>query len=527
MKKTKKANTMINLQTEQVINKRSIWALLFLLIIVPTFTKMKVFFFISPVINDTTISTGLKGDAAMYLKYKLLIFFTVVLVILLLDKMLRASYQIKQSYLNVFILILAGVILLSSLLSDFPGIAISGHLSRQEGSITYICYFALAFIAYNQHYTAKAGRYIIYALYPFTAVNTILGLLYFYKIDVLKYPFVYYFMRPGFLGLDPAYSWFTLPAGVNLASTLSNPNYASGVSAVLLGVFLTKYLLDRNIKQQILNLIFALMAFILMLTSLSTSGFIAMVAVFPLIIIMSFLRKAGLRAVISALLALALCLPVFYVLNRYNPSVWQESVGFIFSVSHIGATTQETQPTDTKSLDTLAKDSVKESTPGEIPPYREIEKPVSEYSSSLKSRLDIWRLTLDLIKEKPLLGYGMDTIAYFVDQNAMMLRNLNLFLDKPHSMYLGFAFGAGVPALLTFLLLILVYFYRQMKIFIKNGLNTEIKIISASFFVGTCAYFVQALVNDSVIPSAIIFWIIFGVSMSMAEQSEESKIKTK
>ena len=62
----------------------------------------------------------------------------------------------------------------------------------------------------------------------------------------------------------------------------------------------------------------------------------------------------------------------------------------------------------------------------------------------------IWSRTLPIVLEKPLLGYGGDTFALYFPQNDLLgkantYNTFNMYVDKPHNMYLqmvvNFGFG--------------------------------------------------------------------------------------
>lgn len=88
---------------------------------------------------------------------------------------------------------------------------------------------------------------------------------------------------------------------------------------------------------------------------------------------------------------------------------------------------------------------------------------------SLNSRLEIWDGTLDLIKEKPILGYGEETFyIYFPEiitkEFLTLEENINLSADRIHNETLEILFSHGIFAVIIYLL-ILVYLF---KIFFKS-----------------------------------------------------------
>lgn len=88
---------------------------------------------------------------------------------------------------------------------------------------------------------------------------------------------------------------------------------------------------------------------------------------------------------------------------------------------------------------------------------------------SLNSRFEIWNGTIDLIKEKPVLGYGEETFyIYFpeiITKKFLTLEeNINLSADRIHNETLETFFSHGILAVIIYVL-ILVYL---VKIFFKS-----------------------------------------------------------
>jgi len=87
---------------------------------------------------------------------------------------------------------------------------------------------------------------------------------------------------------------------------------------------------------------------------------------------------------------------------------------------------------------------------------------------SLNSRIEIWSGTMDLIKEKPLLGYGGETFyIYFpeiVTKEFLTLEeNTNISADRVHNETLEIFFSHGIIAVLIYLAILTVAIWRFLK----------------------------------------------------------------
>ena len=135
-------------------------------------------------------------------------------------------------------------------------------------------------------------------------------------------------------------------------------------------------------------------------------------------------------------------------------------------------------------------------------------------------RLYIWRETVKLIRARPFFGYGMDTITYNFPQmstdKVSGLGQYRIFVTKPHNIFLGYAYGAGIPALLVFLLLNVLAVIRFLSYFIYCRKNSKpVSVTVLCFAMAWTAYLVQGLVNDDLIATTPIWWTIFGIGLGV------------
>lgn len=478
-----------------------LWILIGIISFIPLITRTAQYQFISPIISGSILDTGMKSNVFTYYKFILLVISVIILLAFFVYKIAVKGYQIKASYINKPFAVFVLLVLASGFMAPYLSIAMKGQFNQYEGTITYLCYFALFFIAANIVYNEKMLRYLLYAVYPLAAINAFLGVVYFYGYDLLNVPIIFDILFPD--NIPKA----AVKAGAAFNSTLYNPNYVSGIGAVLVVLFLAKAIFDSNNKQKVINVIFSVISFAMMLSSLSTSGFVTFVIVLPLIILAILFSKNKKNGFITLLTTIILFSATFTIMNNHNTTVWNESMQFFISADN---TAQQVETKlDQKAI--TSKDEFNLPQPGVGPG---------------SGRLYIWQKTIDLIKEKPLFGYGLNTIGYFFyqddPQKVSNLSDYRLILDKPHNFYLDLGFGSGVIALTAFLVLVLLHIYKNLKIYIK-GIDTEIKAIGVSFFLAVCAYLVQGLFNDSIICTAPVFWIIFGASAAIVNQINSEK----
>lgn len=123
-------------------------------------------------------------------------------------------------------------------------------------------------------------------------------------------------------------------------------------------------------------------------------------------------------------------------------------------------------------------------------------------------RIEIWKMTLNLIAKKPMLGCGPDNLkkGLFIsckyEAIKFYLRN-HTVVDKAHNEYLNIAATIGVPALILYLTFLSLILLPKLKN--KSKLNYIFVLVIIS-------YLAQAFFNISTIGVAPLFWMILGLS---------------
>lgn len=127
------------------------------------------------------------------------------------------------------------------------------------------------------------------------------------------------------------------------------------------------------------------------------------------------------------------------------------------------------------------------------------------------SRLRIWRETLALVPERPLLGGGPGTLAarleiefsrYVPETGA----TLTSFVDNAHCIYLGYLVNCGILGLLAYLALLLC-----------AALKARRAPMTAPFALGALCAAVHGLFGLGLFLSEPFFWIMLGLICSQKE----------
>lgn len=489
------------------IDQALTWLLLLILALVPLVIYLGFRDHVSPIITKTLLDTGKKPELFSYYKFIFLFFGTCILTILFLLKMIVTRYQVPPSYINSPLLALFLIILVSGVFAEYHTISILGKYNRFEGTLAYLMYLALFFISSNLIYSNARANWFVLALYPFTVINAVLGLINLYGINLLHTSLAS-FIIPSSIPMS------NVEASSFVSSTLSNPDYISGTGGMLFSLFFSRSIMAETVKDKVVNISLTVFSLSMVLTSFATSGFFSLVTTLPLIFFMTLRSNNPKKGLITGAAILAACFLLIIPLSKQNPKVWNNSIGF-FLGNRGNIISQAINPTG------LQKNT------GQNPSADdEFNLPPSAWGPG-SGRLYIWKQSLGLIKSHPLLGYGMDTMLYYFPQDdpgkASQLYNPEIFVDKPHNWYLAIGFGSGVFAFAAFVALLLSHLWRNLKI-IKMEVDSERRIILTSLFAAWVTYLVQAIFNDSTVGSGTIFWILFGVSVSLVKKEYSSNV---
>lgn len=467
---------------------------------------------ISPLISDVPLlSSGTKGDLFTYYKSLIVLVITIITGILLFAKIFFMNGKIRKTKINYFLALFTFAIVLSTILSPNITIALNGQYNRSDGGMSWLCYIALMFIAMNINYPKKAVNYVMYTLIPFVIINSYIIAMNFTGNDLLQKSWM-----QGLIGMFlPDGS--TLSANSQLVGTLNQWNYMSGMFAVLTIMFLTASILEKRLALSIIFLIVSIISIAVMLMSLSTSGFLTVSILMLLVLFIVFKSEYKVRGFAFIAAFILLTAPIFHILAEKNPRVWSESIGFVIKTNPY-VEKQVSLDTGTKfesEFDFMSKVYASENS-FELP-----ELPESGISAGT-GRVYIWDKTMDLVKERPIFGLGMDTLMYRfphfnIDARAG-LRTEETIVDKPHNVYIGTLYGTGLIGFIGLVGLVIITTLLVLKaIFGKQHFKENI------LGVAWLAFLVQALFNDSLPGTTAIMFVVAGIMMAYILNNKEEK----
>lgn len=138
---------------------------------------------------------------------------------------------------------------------------------------------------------------------------------------------------------------------------------------------------------------------------------------------------------------------------------------------------------------------------------------------AMSNRGHIWNKTIPLLAKHIFIGSGANTYLFEVPQEDYLYKNYsnmnNMFDVKPHCWYLQIWVENGLIALLLLLTFYICYFISSVKLYRKVNFTENVHKIGFAIFVGLLIYMIAALVNDSTVNVAPVYWVSLGLGFAV------------
>lgn len=386
---------------------------------------------------------------------------------------------LKPGPLKWQILAFLAISVISCLFSVNRTVSFFGYYRHYEGLLSLICYLTLFLSSVN--------------LFDKRSVEMPLNILLLTGAATAIYGMFQHF------GLDP-FSWQGAAGNPNrLSSTFGNSAFFSGYLVILLPISITQYLRQKETMPLI---IYGAISFLLCTAFLLTNTRACYVGLFfGFLVLILLLIKRGVFATKKNLcLILLLLIPTIY----YNLKPETSALGRFLDVFNKKATGEAVS----EKLSTLAYKA--ETSKG--------------FGGSAAVRVYLWKDVLNIIKEHPFLGTGLDTLGSIY----LKYRSMGIFriegdakADSAHNEFLDIAQSRGIIGLLIYLWLIFSFSYLCLKKAIS--LPKEEALLSIGILSGFISYIIQTLMSFGVTPVFSTLWIVMGMACVETEPQRQKK----
>ncbi|MEH6995863.1 O-antigen ligase family protein [Neobacillus drentensis] len=359
--------------------------------------------------------------------------------------------SLKIEYILLVFFCLVG---LSTIFSVDKSMSFYGTDTRFEGLVTFFSYCSVLLFSYRLMDTNQLEK-VLPGLIIVSIPVSIYGILQHYSLD---------FFPRNSTKLFTTRSW----------SFFDNANFFGSYLALVILLASTLYLSSTNKKFIALYYIAICIAFVALIFSGTRSGLVGIVC-------------GGL-------------LLSFFVIKQY----WKKWIPLLVSLILLIIVIDAAENGSFKQrLDSAVTDS-----------YKIVSNQTTGNEGS--NRFFIWRKSLPLIKEYFWLGSGPDTFEHVFPRDVEKQKFFKeQIVDKAHNEYLQMAITLGVPALLTYLILLVVVLSRAFKA--TKSVKGYEKLILIGLISTIIGYLAQAFFNISVVPVAPIYWAVLGITLAKAE----------
>jgi O-antigen ligase len=137
------------------------------------------------------------------------------------------------------------------------------------------------------------------------------------------------------------------------------------------------------------------------------------------------------------------------------------------------------------------------------------------YQGTLKNRLDYWNASINMFKDHPIFGVGIDRFGEYYREYAVQNQVVQgQITDNAHSVYMQILATGGLVAFIPYVALIIFVTFIGFKALLKSTGTTKLRIGGIlGAWIGTAAVNIVAIDNLGV---AVWFWITGGVLIAIS-----------
>ena len=350
----------------------------------------------------------------------------------------------KVDLKDILILLFLAFAVISFYYSRNKDISLWGEKNRYEGILMIATYICI-YIASKKFFKYKNFTTFLNIMFYVSLIIGILGILQNY----INYP-----------KLTPIF-------GKGIAGTFTNSNFFGSYISIVLPVSITIFIFNQNKKCFILSIIM----FFNLISSGTRSAWVAFIGVALLGLVYLIKQKNKIFWKNAGLLLIIFCIITIYLFSGIGSRIAKSKANSI-----------------KKDMIILSKNGIEDSLGTD--------------------RIEIWKMTIKLLKMHPVFGVGPDNLRRSLaidctDEFYAYGEAHNCVPDKAHNEYLQIAVTLGIPALVIYISFISIILIPKLK-----NMNKEKKALIYTLCISS--YLIQAFFNISTIGVAPLFWMILG-----------------
>lgn len=387
--------------------------------------------------------------------------------------------HLKIKILAPFILFFFALAL-ATYFSDAFQYSFLGSYNRKMGFITWLHLFLFFLILISEIKTRKQIKRILLIILCVSAIVCLYGICQFFGLDIYQWNFA---DRPFVTG--------------RIFSTFGQPNFLGSWLLLAIPIAVFSFFRSRNFYGRffiLLLIFFLILCLVLTLSRGAWLGLAAGIVFFGLI----WLKLKNKKKALVVFTVLLIAISIFWLyLNLGQPPQ---------------------KPASSPILDRLES-------------LVFLKKSVTGYT-----RLICWQIALDLIRQRPILGYGPEMMPFYsvkyYQPHFAIYEAINSYPDRAHNDILDTLLTAGSAGLMTYLWLIGLIFYLGFKT-IKGDRSRGFKGYGLPLVIltGLFGYLISLQFSFHEAQTGIYFWLYLGLILILSQmdrsKTEEQNNKLK
>jgi len=390
---------------------------------------------------------------------EILLFFYIVKAIIF-SKNKNKWTRIKNFWPAFLFIFILGI---STVFSQVKWFSFWGSWERRMGYLAWLHFFVFSLILFLNLKSKKQIYRILTSIILSSILVVFYGLIQSQGLDIFGWTY------------DPFVRG-------RIFSTIGQPNFLGSWLLLVLPLPLI-FLYRRKSKTKVLAILF-----------------------FLILLYVLFLTKS--RGAIIGLIALLSFLSFAWIWKKNKKLVIIPILCFIFIIS----------------LLFFSQTNVQRSTESEVSfPFWERIQSFTDLKEAGQYRLMHWQASLDLIRQEPILGYGMATQRFnfpkYYQPEFAIYEKPNIYLDYAHNDILDILLSAGFLGFVSYLLLIGYVFVIGWKYFLKKSEKSDSQIIVLALMAGLFGYLVSILFSFHVMSTLLYFWVFIVLIIVLSHPS--------
>ncbi len=147
------------------------------------------------------------------------------------------------------------------------------------------------------------------------------------------------------------------------------------------------------------------------------------------------------------------------------------------------------------------------------------------YGNMFTNRGYIWSRSIPLLLDRPIVGYGADVYRFVFPNDDVVGKTLanqplEVFIDKPHNIYLNMAINNGILYLVGYIGIVFIAFKNSFKLFFNREKTDVSKVAIILYISGLVVYLVNGISTDNIIITIAIFWVYLAIDNNIFSNKE-------